>query len=188
VTGTELDPTAIEAVMDTDQGEMVISFLPDKAPKTVENFVSLVQKGFYDGLVFHRIIKGFMVQCGCPRGDGTGGPGYKVKAEFNDTPHKRGVLSMARSAHPDSAGSQFFIVHGAHARHLDGQYTAFGQVTSGLDVLDAIANAPCDFGGGGERSKPMKPCKIKSMAIRPKTATSPAEPADSDEDGEEQEA
>ncbi len=126
--------------LNTSQGSIVIELWPDVAPGHAENFLKLTKQGFYDGLSFHRILPGFVIQGGCPRGDGTGGPGWKVKAEFNDRPHDKGVLSMARSADPDSAGSQFFICLGReHCRHLDGQYTAFGTVVEGLDVVDKIA-------------------------------------------------
>jgi len=118
-------------------GEIVIEFFPEDAPKTVENFVTLAKKGFYDGLTFHRVEPGFVVQGGDPKGDGTGGPGYKVKAEFNKQPHVRGVVAMARSNDPDSAGSQFYITL-APANFLDGKYTVFGKVTSGMDVVDKI--------------------------------------------------
>ena len=118
-------------------GEIVIEFFPDDAPKTVENFVTLAKKGFYDGLTFHRVEPGFVVQGGDPKGDGTGGPGYKIKAEFNKQPHVRGVVAMARSNDPDSAGSQFYITL-APANFLDGKYTVFGKVTSGMDVVDKI--------------------------------------------------
>ena len=119
---------------------------PDKAPQSVANFVELCGKGYYNGLIFHRVIPGFMIQGGCPDGTGMGGPGYCIKGEFffngikNDLRHKRGVLSMARSQSPNSAGSQFFIMH-QDAKHLDGQYAAFGKVTSGMDVVDAIASS-----------------------------------------------
>ena len=134
------------AVIKTSEGEMVVEFWPDVAPKTVENFKSLARKGFYDGTCFHRVIKDFMIQGGDaltkdPKAEGrwgTGDPGYKIKAEFNDRPHTRGVLSMARSNDPDSAGSQFFICHG-DPRFLDRQYTAFGKVIKGDDVLEKIA-------------------------------------------------
>ena len=134
------------AIIKTTEGEMVVEFWPEVAPKTVENFKTLAQKGFYDGTCFHRVIKGFMIQGGDPKTKdaskeeewGTGDPGYKIKAEFNDRPHKRGVLSMARSANPDSAGSQFFICHGEPA-FLDGKYTTFGKVIRGDDVLEKIA-------------------------------------------------
>jgi peptidyl-prolyl cis-trans isomerase B (cyclophilin B) len=134
------------AVIKTTEGEMVVEFWPDVAPKTVENFKTLAKKGFYDGTCFHRVIKGFMIQAGDPLTKeaskeamwGTGGPGYQIKAEFNDRHHDRGVLSMARSNDPDSAGSQFFICHGA-PRFLDKQYTAFGKLIKGDDVLEKIA-------------------------------------------------
>ncbi|MEF9863620.1 MAG: peptidylprolyl isomerase [Christensenellaceae bacterium] len=120
------------------------------APKTVENFKKLVSEGFYDGLIFHRVIKGFMIQGGCPKGLGTGGPGYTIEGEFssngheNPITHKRGVISMARSMNPDSAGSQFFIMH-ADAPHLDGQYAGFGKVVEGMDIVDEIATMKTDF-------------------------------------------
>jgi len=124
-------------------GEIAIEFFPADAPKTVENFVTLAKKGFYDGLKFHRVVPGFVVQGGDPKGDGTGGPGYQIKAEFNDTPHQRGVLSMARSQNPDSAGSQFFICV-AESSFLDRQYSAFGRVVRGMEVADKIVGAPRD--------------------------------------------
>ncbi len=123
---------------------------PEIAPNTVKNFISLINKGFYNGLIFHRVIRGFMIQGGCPNGTGTGGPGYGIKGEFNmngfknDLKHTPGVLSMARAMHPDSAGSQFFIMHET-SPHLDGQYAGFGKVTEGLDVVDEIANMPTDY-------------------------------------------
>ena len=123
---------------------MKAELYPDVAPNTVNNFISLVKKGFYDGLIFHRVIAGFMIQGGDPEGSGMGGPGYSIKGEFNyngvenNLKHSRGVLSMARAQHPDSAGSQFFIMH-ADAPHLDGQYAAFGKLVEGEDVLDSIA-------------------------------------------------
>ena len=126
------------AVITMDKGgEIVIEFFPADAPKTVENFVTLAKKGFYDGLVFHRVEPNFVVQGGDPKGDGTGGPGYKIKAEFNKQPHARGAVAMARSNDPDSAGSQFYITL-APANFLDGKYTVFGKVTSGMDVVDQI--------------------------------------------------
>lgn len=127
--------------------EIKAELYPEIAPISVENFVKLVKVGFYDGLIFHRVIPGFMLQGGCPDGNGMGGPGYMIKGEFsgngvkNDLKHTRGVLSMARSGNPDSAGSQFFIMH-ADASHLDGQYAAFGKVTDGMDVVDEIAAQP----------------------------------------------
>ena len=129
-----------------DGGKMVAELYPEVAPNTVNNFISLVKSGFYNGLIFHRVIPGFMIQGGCPQGTGTGGPGYSIKGEFsangvpNDLKHSRGVLSMARAMHPDSAGSQFFIMV-EPAPHLDGQYAAFGKVIEGLDVADAIVSA-----------------------------------------------
>lgn len=130
-----------------DGGKIVAELYPDLAPISVNNFISLVKKGFYDGLIFHRVISGFMIQGGCPKGTGTGGPGYCIKGEFksngfnNDLRHTRGVLSMARTMIPDSAGSQFFIMH-KDAPHLDGEYAAFGMVIEGMDVVDAIASTP----------------------------------------------
>jgi len=124
---------------------------PEKAPNTVNNFISLVKSGFYDGLIFHRVISGFMIQGGDPKGVGTGGPGYTIKGEFalngfkqNDLKHLRGVLSMARAMNPNSAGSQFFIMH-QNASHLDGQYAAFGKVVEGMEVVDKIAAGRCDW-------------------------------------------
>ena len=126
------------AEIEMEKGGIIkIEFFPDDAPKTVENFVTLAKKGFYDGLTFHRIEPGFVVQGGDPKGDGTGGPGYKVKAEFNKNQHVRGAVAMARSQDPDSAGSQFYITLGA-APHLDGKYTVLGRVTSGMNVVDSI--------------------------------------------------
>ncbi|HWP98396.1 MAG TPA: peptidylprolyl isomerase [Syntrophomonadaceae bacterium] len=133
-----------------DGGKISIELYPETAPQTVANFVSLVQQGFYNGLLFHRVIPGFMIQGGCPRGDGTGGPGYSIKGEFssnrfkNELHHERGVVSMARSSFPDSAGSQFFIMV-ASATHLDGEYAAFGRVVEGLEVADVIVSTPRDF-------------------------------------------
>lgn len=132
-----------------DGGRMVAELYPEAAPNTVNNFVTLVKSGFYDGLIFHRVIPGFMIQGGCPEGSGMGGPGYSIRGEFtgngfpNDLKHSRGVLSMARSMSPNSAGSQFFIMV-EEAPHLDGQYAAFGRVIEGLEVADAIVNQPRD--------------------------------------------
>ncbi|MEG0593854.1 MAG: peptidylprolyl isomerase [Christensenella sp.] len=131
-------------------GTIKIKLDEKAAPKTVENFEKLVKEGFYDGLKFHRVIKGFMIQGGCPKGTGTGGPGYSIEGEFssngheNNITHKRGVISMARSMDPNSAGSQFFIMH-ADAPHLDGQYAAFGKVVEGMDIVDGIATIKTDF-------------------------------------------
>ena len=138
---------------------------PDKAPQSVRNFIDLCDHHFYDGLIFHRVIPGFMIQGGCPEGTGMGGPGYRIKGEFffngvkNDLKHKRGVLSMARSSSPNSAGSQFFIMH-ADAKHLDGQYAAFGKVTSGMDVVDAIASVQTDH-----NDRPQVEQKIASITV-----------------------
>ena len=118
-------------------GEIRIEFYPEDAPKTVENFVTLAKKGFYNGLNFHRVVPDFVVQGGCPKGNGTGGPGYTIKAEFNTQKHVRGTVAMARSQHPDSAGSQFYICYGT-TPHLDGQYTVFGKVVSGMELVDRI--------------------------------------------------
>ena len=158
------------AVISTTEGELVIRFWPDVAPQTVENFKKLAKDGFYDGTAFHRIVKGFMIQGGDPLSKtdndmvGTGGPGYKIKAEFNDKPHVRGVISMARSQNPDSAGSQFFICL-ADARFLDKQYTAFGQLVKGDDVLGKIGETPTTRSGGGENSKPTKRIGVNSIRI-----------------------
>ena len=143
------------------------------APNTVKNFLSLAGKGYYDGLTFHRIIPGFMIQGGCPDGTGMGGPGYSIKGEFaangvkNPLKHKRGVISMARAMDPNSAGSQFFIMH-QDAPHLDGQYAAFGQVTEGMDVVDAIAAAPT-----GYADRPIEPVRIKSVTLEGETVEEP---------------
>ena len=155
------------AVIKTTEGEMVIEFWPDVAPKTVENFKTLAKKGFYDGTCFHRVIKDFMIQGGDPKTKdpaqesawGTGDPGYKIKAEFNDKPHVRGVLSMARSQDPDSAGSQFFICHG-NPRFLDRQYTAFGKLIKGDDVLEKIATTPTH-----PQDRPNKRMGVESIKI-----------------------
>ena len=160
------------AVISTSYGDMTISFWPDVAPKTVENFKKLANDGFYNGTAFHRIIKGFMIQGGCPntkegaRGmPGTGDPGYKLDAEFNTKPHVRGVISMARAADPNSAGCQFFICHG-DARFLDRQYTAFGELTAGDDVLEQIATVPTKAGGGGENSTPIDRIGVTRISIQ----------------------
>ena len=154
----------VTATLETSEGSMTLEFHSDRANGHVENFVKLAEKGFYDGTVFHRVISGFMIQGGCPDGNGMGGPGYTINAEFNDTPHVKGVLSMARSSDPNSAGSQFFICHG-EASFLDNQYTAFGQLKDGEDTLDKIANAPVKSGGGGEKSSPVNAVKINKVTI-----------------------
>ncbi len=141
----------------TELGPITVELWNDVAPKHAENFLKLVDKGFYDGLTFHRILPSFVIQGGCPRGDGTGGPGWTVKAEFNDRKHEKGVLSMARSNHPDSGGSQFFICLGRdHCKHLDGEYTAFGKVVEGLDTVDKIASTPLADRSSGRPAKPTK--------------------------------
>ena len=145
--------------------EIKIELYPDVAPATVENFVNLVKDGFYDGLIFHRVIPGFMIQGGCPQGTGMGGPGHTIKGEFaangvkNDLRHTRGVLSMARSGNPNSAGSQFFIMH-ADAPHLDGDYAAFGHVVEGMEVVDEIAAVTTDF-----RDMPRTPVVMKTVRV-----------------------
>ena len=148
------------AIMETDQGTIELEFWPDVAPKTVANFLKLAREGFYNGLIFHRVIPGFMIQGGCPQGTGTGGPGYQIKAEFGARKHKRGVISMARSAHPDSAGSQFFLMH-ADSPHLDGPYSAFGQITKGIEVVDKIVALP-----RGANDRPKQPPKIVKMTVQ----------------------
>ena len=160
------------AVIKTNEGEMVVQFWTDAAPNTIENFKKLARQGFYDGTSFHRIVKGFMIQGGDPNSKdpakegsyGQGGPGYKIKAEFNNHSHDRGVISMARGPDPDSAGSQFFICL-APVRRLDGQYTTFGKLIKGDDVLDKIGDTPVTNNGMGEMSKPTKRIVIESVKI-----------------------
>src|SRR5437868_13783321 len=162
------------AVIKTSEGEMIAEFWPDVAPNTVENFKKLARSGFYDGTAFHRIVKGFMIQGGDPLSKdpanenqyGTGGPGYKIKAEFNDHSHERGVISMARSSDPDSAGSQFFICL-APVPRLDHQYTTFGKLIKGDDVLGKIGDTPVARNSAGEMSKPSKRVVIESIKILP---------------------
>jgi peptidyl-prolyl cis-trans isomerase B (cyclophilin B) len=171
---TPVDSSNEVAVIKTSEGDMVVQFWNDAAPNTIENFKKLARQGFYDGTTFHRIIKGFMIQGGDPLTKdparenlyGTGGPGYKVKAEFNDHPHDRGVISMARSADPDSAGSQFFICL-APVHRLDHQYTTFGKVIKGDDVLEKIGNTPVERNAQGEMSKPTRRVVIESVKIVP---------------------
>jgi len=137
--------------LETSEGTVIVELWPDVAPGHTDNFLKLVDDGFYNGLTFHRIIPGFVIQGGCPRGDGTGGPGWNVKAEFNDRKHDEGVLSMARSQDPDSAGSQFFVCLGReHCQHLDGQYTAFGKVIEGIEAVRKIAATPLRDQHSGE--------------------------------------
>ncbi|MEG0013383.1 MAG: peptidylprolyl isomerase [Cellulosilyticaceae bacterium] len=148
-----------------DDSQIKVELYPEIAPITVENFVKLVNDGFYNGLTFHRIIRGFMIQGGCPEGTGTGGPGHQIKGEFsgngvaNNLKHTKGVISMARSQSPDSAGSQFFIMH-QDSPHLDGQYAGFGKVIEGLDVVDYIANTSVNY-----MDQPKTPVKMKSVTV-----------------------
>ena len=162
------------AVIKTSEGEMVVQFWTDAAPNTIENFKKLARQGFYDGTIFHRIVKDFMIQGGDPNSKdpakensyGQGGPGYQIKAEFNDHPHDRSVISMARSSDPDSAGSQFFICL-APVHRLDHQYTTFGKLIKGEDVLEKIGNTPVERNAQGEPSKPTKRIVIESIKIVP---------------------
>ena len=158
-----------KAVIETTFGTITLKFFPDVAPGHVKNFVDLAKKGFYDGTTFHRVIPGFMIQGGDPNSKspdkgkhGMGGPGYAIKAEFNDRPHKRGTLSMARSQNPDSAGSQFFIC-AADARFLDKQYTAFGEVESGMEAVDKIVSQPRD-----RNDNPNERIEMKVKIVEPK--------------------
>lgn len=153
-------------VIEMENGKKIkIELYPEIAPVSCENFEKLIKSGFYDGLTFHRVISGFMIQGGCPRGDGTGNPGWHIKGEFsangvkNDLKHTRGVLSMARAQNPDSAGSQFFIMH-EDAPYLDGQYAAFGKVIDGMNVVDEIAAVDTDF-----RDKPITPQVMKKVTV-----------------------
>ena len=148
-----------------ETGVIKAELYPEIAPNSVNNFISLINKGFYNGLIFHRVISGFMIQGGCPDGNGMGGPGYSIPGEFtangfkNDLKHDRGVLSMARAMSPDSAGSQFFLMH-QNSPHLDGQYAAFGKVTSGLEVIDAIASVKTNY-----QDRPLTEQKIASITV-----------------------
>ncbi|MCI2105111.1 MAG: peptidylprolyl isomerase [Intestinimonas sp.] len=157
--------------IEMEQGGVITAELyPDIAPNTVANFISLVQSGFYDGLIFHRVIPGFMIQGGCPDGNGMGGPGYSIRGEFsgngfpNDLAHDRGVLSMARTMDPNSAGSQFFIMVDK-APHLDGQYAAFGKVTSGMDVADTIVSTPADRSDRPRTDQRMKKVTVDTFGV-----------------------
>ena len=152
--------------IEMENGDLIKAELyPEIAPNTVNNFISLINKGFYDGLIFHRVIEGFMIQGGCPDGNGMGGPGYGIRGEFaqngfqNDLAHTEGVLSMARSMHPDSAGSQFFIMH-KNSPHLDGAYAAFGKVTEGMDVVNKIATGVTDYS-----DRPMETQRMKKVTV-----------------------
>ena len=157
----------MKAIIEIEKfGTIELELYKDIAPISVDNFVKLANKGFYNGLTFHRIIKGFMIQGGCPKGNGTGGPGYCIKGEFaangvdNPIKHERGVISMARAADPDSAGSQFFIMH-KNAPHLDGQYAAFGKVINGIEVVDAVASVETNY-----YDAPLQKVVIKSIQIK----------------------
>jgi len=153
-----------------DGGVITAELYPETAPNTVRNFISLIQNGFYDGLIFHRVIPGFMIQGGCPLGEGYGNPGYSIQGEFaaagfqNDLAHEAGVLSMARSQVPHSAGSQFFIMH-ADAPHLDGQYAAFGKVTDGMDVVNRIASTKTNQADKPETPQVMKTVTVDTMGV-----------------------
>lgn len=166
--GTSMQTAGKQAILDTSVGTIEMEFLPSVAPKHVENFIKLSNDNFYDGTTFHRVIPGFMVQGGDPNSKdasarqthGTGGPGYTINAEFSDQKHKRGIVSMARSSDPNSAGSQFFIVV-EDSTHLDGQYTVFGKVTKGMDVVDKIVKMPRDG-----RDNPLEAIVIKNVSIK----------------------
>ena len=160
----------IATILMEDGKKMTAELYPETAPNTVNNFISLVQKHFYDGLIFHRVIKGFMIQGGDPEGSGMGGPGYSIRGEFaqngfpNDLKHTPGVLSMARSMHPDSAGSQFFLMHKT-SPHLDGAYAAFGKVTEGMDVVDRIAETATDYSDRPLEDQVMKTVTVDTFGI-----------------------
>ena len=163
--GKKMSKNPITTITMENEKSITIELYPEIAPNTVNNFISLIKKKFYDGLSFHRVITDFMIQGGCPKGTGTGDPGYKIKGEFllngfkNDLNHKEGVISMARSSEPNSAGSQFFIMH-KDAQHLDGNYAAFGRVIEGIDEVDRIANAKKD-----RNDKPLVPEKILKVTV-----------------------
>ncbi len=160
------------ATIEMQDGKIIEAELyPDKAPNTVNNFIALANSGFYDGLIFHRVIKGFMIQGGDPAGVGTGGPGYTIKGEFslngfkgNDIKHSRGVISMARAMSPDSAGSQFFIMHD-NASYLDGQYAAFGKVCRGIEAVDAIASVPTDYNDKPKTDQVIKSIRVETYGV-----------------------
>lgn len=155
-------PDYPQVTLETSEGTLVLELWDDVAPGHAENFLKLVDDGFYDDLTFHRIIPGFVIQGGCPRGDGTGGPGWTVNAEFNDRQHEKGVLSMARTADPNSAGSQFFVcLSREHCQHLDGQYTAFGRVIEGLDIVDKLGAAPLADPQAGRPQTPPRILKAR---------------------------
>jgi len=160
-----------EVTIEMENGDIIKAELyPDIAPNTVNNYISLIKQGFYDGLIFHRVIPGFMIQGGCPEGSGIGGPGYSIKGEFssngfsNQLQHDRGVLSMARSARPNSAGSQFFIMV-AKAPHLDGEYASFGKVIEGMEAVDAIVNTPRNFSDKPKQVQRMKKVSVETFGL-----------------------
>ena len=175
-TNNELEETTMQSnpvatIEMEDGGIITVELYPDKAPNTVRNFISLANSGFYDGLIFHRVISGFMIQGGDPDGRGTGGPGYSIPGEFsangcttNDISHERGVISMARSSAYDSAGSQFFIMH-ADAAYLDGQYAAFGKVTAGMDVVDAIASVRTNLNDKPYTNQVIKSIRVETFGV-----------------------
>lgn len=157
--------------IEMENGDMIkVELYPEVAPNTVNNFISLVKDGFYDGLIFHRVIRGFMIQGGCPQGTGMGGPGYQIKGEFlqngfpNHLKHEPGVISMARAMHPDSAGSQFFIMHET-SPHLDGSYAAFGKVIEGMDVVNKIAEVPTAWGDKPFEAQVMKAVTVDTQGV-----------------------
>ena len=162
------NPVVTITMMNGDK--MVAELYPEIAPVSVNNFISLINKGYYDGLIFHRVIKGFMIQGGCPDGTGMGGPGYTIKGEFaqngfeNNLKHTEGVLSMARAMHPDSAGSQFFIMHKT-SPHLDGAYAAFGKVIEGMDVVNAIAETATDWNDRPREDQVMKTVTVETFGV-----------------------
>ena len=160
VADVDFENKQYQVQLETTAGNIQLDLLPDVAPNHCKNMIGLARIGFYDGLIFHRVIDGFMIQGGCPTGNGTGNPGYQVDAEFNTTPHEAGVLSMARAQDPNSAGSQFFICLGTHA-YLDGQYTAFGKATpESMDVVNAIGTTPTDSG-----DRPLEEVKINQVTV-----------------------
>jgi len=165
-----MEKNPIVTITMEDGSVIKAELFPQTAPNTVNNFISLINKHFYDGLIFHRVIKGFMIQGGCPDGQGTGGPGYGIKGEFaqngfsNDVKHDPGVLSMARAAMPDSAGSQFFIMH-KKSPHLDGQYAAFGKVIEGMDVVDKIAETKTGYGDRPSVTQKMKMVTVETYGV-----------------------
>lgn len=155
----------MQARIETSEGPFTVELWEDVAPKHAENFKKLAEQGFYDGLSFHRVIPGFVIQGGCPKGDGTGNPGWTVDAEFNDREHHPGVLSMARSSDPNSAGSQFFVcLTRDNCQHLDGAYTAFGKVTEGMDVIEKIAATPLSNPSAGTPADPPQMTSVTMLA------------------------